>query len=383
MPQKPTVLCPIDFSDQSRVALRYAALVADHFKARLLLVTVNDLLLVQAAAMAYDAASLELQSHQDLRGFYRDANLASAPGADDVTYDVRTGKPAPEILKAAADGHADLIVIGTHGLSGARKAFFGATTERVLRETTVPVLVTRRDAPMVASLPEVAPSVGRILVPVDLTPATAHQVTVANGLAVALGVPLILTHVIEPLALPLRWRTHVGRADHERRTRAEEVLLRLTHDVTAPVETLLAYGDPAEACTGSRGRPPRPGSPRINPSRASYGVGDVQGAVPRTHAGPCYSAGAGSQRLRDSGRRGRVQCGGHVRRRCTGVVSPRRERTCADGPHNSRVTCTHRTRIIPSASGNITQRWGAGQSCFERAVPGAPRSHVCHTQRSI
>jgi nucleotide-binding universal stress UspA family protein len=52
--------------------------------------------------------------------------------------------------------------------------------------------------------------------------------------------------VIEPLALPLRWRTHVGRADHERRTRAEEVLLRLTHDVTAPVETLLAYGDPAE-----------------------------------------------------------------------------------------------------------------------------------------
>jgi nucleotide-binding universal stress UspA family protein len=246
MPQKPTVLCPIDFSDQSRVALRYAALVADHFKARLLLVTVNDLLLVQAAAMAYDAESLQLQSHQDLRGFYRDANLASAPGADDVTYDVRTGKPAPEILKAAADGHADLIVIGTHGLSGARKAFFGATTERVLRETTVPVLVTRRDAPMVASLPEVAPSVGRILVPVDLTPATAHQVTVANGLAVALGVPLILTHVIEPLALPLRWRTHVGRADHERRTRAEEELLRLTHDVTAPVETLLAYGDPAE-----------------------------------------------------------------------------------------------------------------------------------------
>jgi nucleotide-binding universal stress UspA family protein len=77
MPQKPTVLCPIDFSDQSRVALRYAALVADHFKARLLLVTVNDLLLVQAAAMAYDAESLELQSHQDLRGFYRDANLAA------------------------------------------------------------------------------------------------------------------------------------------------------------------------------------------------------------------------------------------------------------------------------------------------------------------
>src|SRR5215207_10014646 len=163
MPQKPTVLCPIDYSDDSRVALRYAALIADHFGARLLLVTVNDLLLVQAAAMAYDAEWLQLQSHQDLRDFYRDANVPSAPDAADVTYDVRTGKPAPEILKAAADGHADLIVIGTHGLSGARKAFFGATTERVLRETTVPVLVTRRGPPVVASLPEAAQSVGRIL----------------------------------------------------------------------------------------------------------------------------------------------------------------------------------------------------------------------------
>ena len=72
MPQKPTVLCPIDYSDHSRVALRYAALIADHFGARLLLVTVNDLLLVQAAAMAYDAEFLQLQSHQDLREFYRD-----------------------------------------------------------------------------------------------------------------------------------------------------------------------------------------------------------------------------------------------------------------------------------------------------------------------
>jgi nucleotide-binding universal stress UspA family protein len=246
MPQKPTVLCPIDYSEHARVALRYAALVANHFGARLLLVTVNDPLLVQAALMAYDTEWLQLQSQQDLREFYRETDLASPVRADDVAYEARTGKPAPEILTAAADAGADLIVMSTHGLSGARKAFFGATTERVLRETTVPVLVTRRSAPMVASLTGAARSIGRILVPVDLTPATAHQVAVANGLAVALRVPLILTHVIEPLALPMRWRAHVARADNERRTRAEEELRELANDVTVPVETLLAYGDPAE-----------------------------------------------------------------------------------------------------------------------------------------
>ena len=37
-----------------------------------------------------------------------------------------------------AGRHCDLVVMSTHGLTGIRKLFFGATTERVLRETTVP-----------------------------------------------------------------------------------------------------------------------------------------------------------------------------------------------------------------------------------------------------
>jgi nucleotide-binding universal stress UspA family protein len=210
------------------------------------LLTVNDPLLVQAALMAYEEAALELQSQQDLRDFYEASNLTSTPDTADVAYEVRIGKPAPEILKAAADCGADLVVLSTHGLSGTRKAFFGATTERVLRETTVPVLVTSGAGAVFTTLPDVARAVGRILVPVDLTAASGHQLAVANGLAVALGVPIIVTHVIEPLALPMRWSTHGARADHERRNRAEDELRALTDRVTVPVETMLAYGEPAE-----------------------------------------------------------------------------------------------------------------------------------------
>ena len=246
MPQKPTVLCPIDYSEHARVALRYAALIADHFGARLLLLTVNDPLLVQAALMAYDAAWLQLQGEHDLRDFYQATNLTCTPDPDDITYEARMGKPAPEILRAAADARADLIVMSTHGLSGARKIFFGATTERVLRETTVPVLVTSTAGAEVTTLPDVTRAVGRILVPVDLTDASGHQLAAANGLAAALGVPIIVTHVIEPLALPMRWRTHRARADYERQTRAEDELRGLTHHVTVPVEAIVAHGDPAE-----------------------------------------------------------------------------------------------------------------------------------------
>jgi len=243
---KPTVVCPIDFSEHARRALRYSTLVAGHFGARLVLVTVNDPLLVQAARMAYDADRLDAQGQRDLQEFCAEAGVPDTTHPEDVLYDVRMGKPAPEILKAAAEHAADLIVIGTHGLSGLRKAFFGATTERVLRETTVPVLITPKGGDAPASLADAARSVGRILVPVDLTSATPHQLAVAHGLAVALGVPLLITHVIEPLAPPIRWKVHVASIDHERRHRAEEELRALTDSVTTPVETLLAYGDPAE-----------------------------------------------------------------------------------------------------------------------------------------
>src|SRR6185503_360387 len=44
---------------------------------------------------------------------------------------------------ARGAANADLIVIDLHGQVGLQKMFLGSTTERVLRETTVAVLVTR------------------------------------------------------------------------------------------------------------------------------------------------------------------------------------------------------------------------------------------------
>lgn len=51
-------------------------------------------------------------------------------------FEVTVGKPAKQILHVALEEGADLIVMSTQGLTGARRLFFGSTTERVLRETT-------------------------------------------------------------------------------------------------------------------------------------------------------------------------------------------------------------------------------------------------------
>ena len=62
-----TVLCPVDFSDHSRQALAYAALLAARSKGRLVVIFVEDPLLAAAAAVAYDEKALIDKGRKELR----------------------------------------------------------------------------------------------------------------------------------------------------------------------------------------------------------------------------------------------------------------------------------------------------------------------------
>jgi nucleotide-binding universal stress UspA family protein len=161
---------------------------------------------------------------------------------------VAVGKPAPEILQAAEDTGAELIVMSSHGRSSVRKMFFGSTTERVLRETTIPVLVTPDDRERVVSLSAASSHIHRIVAPVDLTTASSHQVTVAAGLASALSVPLIVAHVMEPVFVPASVRFAIPGSEAARREDVEERLAALATSAasTAPIETLVMSGEPSE-----------------------------------------------------------------------------------------------------------------------------------------
>ncbi|HUL08811.1 MAG TPA: universal stress protein [Candidatus Acidoferrum sp.] len=56
---------------------------------------------------------------------------------------VEVGAPAETIVKAAKDWPADIIVIGSHGRGGVRRALVGSVAEAVMRHATCPVLVIR------------------------------------------------------------------------------------------------------------------------------------------------------------------------------------------------------------------------------------------------
>jgi nucleotide-binding universal stress UspA family protein len=243
------VLCPVDFSDASRAALRQAAAVAEYSGARLTILTVDDPLLAHVAAHA--DLGLPDETEQELRRFCADVLTHPRAKIAGLTFTVVVGKPASEILREADEGQVDLIVMSSQGRSGARKMFFGSTTERVLRETTVPVLVTPQMRVAIPRAGEQTPRLTRIVAPIDLSPASAHQAQVAARIAATLSVPLVLAHVLEPIFVPYNIRLAVSGVDTARREQAEERMAAIASQLPADVkhETVILVGDASEEIT--------------------------------------------------------------------------------------------------------------------------------------
>ena len=118
----------------------------------------------------------------------------------------------------------------------------------VVPQTTVPTLVTPGGDPGPMAFEDARTAVRRVLVPVDLTPATSHQLAVARQVADSLQLPLLMVHVIEPVRSLVTAHATVSHVETERRYRAEAHLEREAgaSGGAAKPEALVAYGEPAE-----------------------------------------------------------------------------------------------------------------------------------------
>ena len=65
---------------------------------------------------------------------------------DRVTSELMEGPPSECIVKCAEHENADLIVMGTRGLTGLKHVFLGSVAERTLRHATCPVMTVKSDA---------------------------------------------------------------------------------------------------------------------------------------------------------------------------------------------------------------------------------------------
>jgi nucleotide-binding universal stress UspA family protein len=114
----------------------------------------------------------------------------------DVDSQVMVGPPASVILEVAERGHADLIVICSHGRTGAARWLLGSVAEHVARQSAAPVLVLPQHGPAPSGPHPDAEQPLRVLVPLDGSPLAEAALAPAVALAQALSAP-------EPAALHL------------------------------------------------------------------------------------------------------------------------------------------------------------------------------------
>src|SRR3954471_5657541 len=116
-----SVLCGVDFSEASRLALRYAAVIAARNHGALRVIYISDPLLTAAAAAALHDRNLVTRSAVELRSFVEKTMPAAARGVVRTTQQVGVGDAVTELIAAAAAARSDLIVVGTQGLTGASR----------------------------------------------------------------------------------------------------------------------------------------------------------------------------------------------------------------------------------------------------------------------
>jgi nucleotide-binding universal stress UspA family protein len=141
------ILHPTDFSECATHAEKLAVRLARELNGELVLTQVlvetplygEGLLNMREAQKVYDAQrkwaeeTLEARAGQ-IRG---DAGIK-------VRWTLRIGVPFEEIVGAAEEERAEMIVMGTHGRSGLNRLLLGSVAERVIRLAPCPVVTVRQ-----------------------------------------------------------------------------------------------------------------------------------------------------------------------------------------------------------------------------------------------
>jgi nucleotide-binding universal stress UspA family protein len=139
------LLCPVDFSESSLAALRFAFSLAKEADARLTILHVfdwppDDDLLVERFDAPEFRRVVEEQARGRLQALVTDDERVWCKPSTKVAY----GKPNREILDVAEKEQTDLIVIGVRGRNELDLTLFGSTTNHVVRRASCPVLTLRQ-----------------------------------------------------------------------------------------------------------------------------------------------------------------------------------------------------------------------------------------------
>lgn len=151
------ILHPTDFSDASEHALRMAVGLARDYHARLVLLHAIEPP-VYYGELGMAVLPTEVDRDNATR---RVAALVAGATPFPVETVVTEGVAGPEVLRVAAEMHADLIVIGSHGRTGFGRALMGSVAEEVSRRSPCPVVIVRSPHEIAAEVEEPSEAAAR------------------------------------------------------------------------------------------------------------------------------------------------------------------------------------------------------------------------------
>ncbi|MDE3743482.1 universal stress protein [Maribacter polysaccharolyticus] len=139
------ILCPVDFSDASKRALKNAITMARKFKSELTILAVCEL---QSPSWFVNKKDMDKENElryslhkKEFDSFLKDFNLT------DLTWtkEVPKGDPSNEILSIISRKMIDLLIMGTSGRTGLNRMFMGSVTEKVVREVPCSFLTLKSE----------------------------------------------------------------------------------------------------------------------------------------------------------------------------------------------------------------------------------------------
>jgi nucleotide-binding universal stress UspA family protein len=231
------ILLPVDFSERSAIAVRYARDLALHFGAEITLAHVlpplhSEIGIEIAGSMLVDVyRSRTAQAENELNAFESDA-LAGL----NVRRLLLHGDPATKIVELARQESVNLIAMPTHGYGPFRRFILGSNTAKVLHDADCPVWTGVH----IEEARPIAAPFSELLCAVDLGQQSARTLAWASWLRQEFHGHLTLIHAIaghaEPLDEPdVSWRTGI-------------------REIGAEADLLLEAGEPARVICAAAAR---------------------------------------------------------------------------------------------------------------------------------
>lgn len=141
------ILIPTDGSDPAKSAVETALGLAETHGATLhVLFIVDQPTTVSGMGEGFSGLDDLLDALEEEGKQATEAIVEQASERDiETTAAVRRGNPHEDILGYANDQDIDVIVMGTHGRTGVKRALLGSVTEDVVRHSEIPVLTVHRE----------------------------------------------------------------------------------------------------------------------------------------------------------------------------------------------------------------------------------------------